>query len=48
MSLPNRWIEVDVQTMLRDQPRLRGTLIALISLECAAGFGAFVLILLNS
>ncbi|TVQ31329.1 MAG: hypothetical protein EA370_12995 [Wenzhouxiangella sp.] len=46
-NLSNRWIEVDVQEMLRERPRLRGTLIVLISLVCAAGFGAFLLILLR-
>lgn len=46
-GLSNRWIEVDVQAMLRERPRLRGALIVLISLVCAAGFGAFLLSLLR-
>lgn len=47
----NRWITIDPDTIARwllDHPRLRGALILLISLVCATGFAAFILIRLQT
>lgn len=49
-TLSNRWIELDIESLahiLRARPRLRGTLILLISLVCAAGFGTLLLMLIG-